>query len=104
MSSVARSQNEPEGAAEQRRREREVEGPRTTIRAARMHADFLVRASTELLSAAVDYDATLKRIASVVVPVLADWCVIYVVEQGAPQGRRAALAHADPTKEALAAE
>jgi PAS domain S-box-containing protein len=45
-------------------------------------------------------DATLQLIVDVVVPDLADWCVIDLIESGpsGPIGHRAAMAHADDSK------
>jgi signal transduction histidine kinase/GAF domain-containing protein len=55
-------------------------------------------------------DATLQRIAEVVVPDIADWCVIDLIEPGfsaedVPRtGRRVAMTHADPAKRPLLRE
>jgi PAS domain S-box-containing protein len=61
---------------------------------------FLVRA-TDVLSSSLDPEETLGRIADLAVPVLADWCVTYLLT---PAGsiRRLGVRHADPTKEAIA--
>ena len=80
--------------AEERRRQAEAE------QAARRHAEaeakrarFLSNVSS-VLSASLDYHATLAMLAELAVPELADWCVIDVVEE---DGRvaRVAAAHAD---------
>ena len=57
---------------------------------------FLAEASA-VLTSSLDYEATLGRIARLVVPSLADWCLVDVLE---PDGtlRRLAVAHADPEK------
>jgi two-component system, chemotaxis family, CheB/CheR fusion protein len=62
---------------------------------------FLVEAGAAMLPSSLDYQATLAVLAHVVVPRLADWCVIDLVE---PDGtiRQAAAAHVDREKERLA--
>ena len=63
---------------------------------------YLSRAS-ELLGSSLDYETTLERLARMIVPKLADWCAVHVVEgEGAP--RQLAVAHVDPTKVAWARE
>jgi PAS domain S-box-containing protein len=62
---------------------------------------FLVEAST-LLTASLDYQATLAQLANLAVPRMADWCAIDILEDG--RLRRLAVAHADPAKVALAHE
>ena len=67
---------------------------------ARQQASFLAEAGTAL-SASLDYEATLKAVARLAVPVIADWCAVDIVsEQGALQ--RLAVAHVDPEKVELA--
>lgn len=63
---------------------------------------FLSEAS-RVLSASLDYHETLRRVAELAVPHVADWCVVDVVE---PDGtlRRVAIAHRDPAKVALVEE
>jgi PAS domain S-box-containing protein len=63
---------------------------------------FLADVST-VLSAALDYSAMLDSLAHCIVPYLADWCAIDMVEE---EGwvHRLALAHRDPTKAALLQE
>ncbi|MDP9364424.1 MAG: GAF domain-containing protein, partial [Chloroflexota bacterium] len=61
---------------------------------------FLNEASAALASS-LDYEDTLRRVASLVVPRLADWCVVHVAaEDGAIAA--VATAHADPAKVELA--
>jgi signal transduction histidine kinase len=55
-----------------------------------------------ILADSVDYPATLQSLAELVVPRLADWCVVDVVE--ASGLRRVAVAHPDPRKRAVAEE
>jgi PAS domain S-box-containing protein len=60
--------------------------------------EFVLKVSDEL-SSALDYEEGLRRLARLVVPTMGDLCLIDVVEDGTI--RRAAAAHADPSKEAL---
>lgn len=57
---------------------------------------FLVEAS-EALASSLDYETTLASVARLVVPRLADWCSVYVVEEGGPP-RQLAVAHVDAAK------
>ena len=51
----------------------------------------------------LDYETTLEQLAQIVVPELADWCAVHIVEDdGAP--RQLAVAHVDPAKVAWARE
>jgi PAS domain S-box-containing protein len=56
-----------------------------------------------MLSASLDYEETLQRVAKLAVPELADWCVIDVFDE-AGELQRVATYHADPAKVAIAAE
>ena len=56
---------------------------------------FLAEASV-LLSSTLDYRAVLEAVAALVVPRLADWCVIQLLEDGALN--TVALSHVDPKK------
>jgi serine phosphatase RsbU (regulator of sigma subunit) len=60
---------------------------------------FLARAG-EVLGRSLDFDTTLRGVASLAVPELADWCVVDLLENGGAV-RRVALAHADPELERL---
>lgn len=60
---------------------------------------FLAEA-TKLLGSSLDYRDTLEKLARLVVPEIADWCVVDAIESGGP--RRIAVAHADPAKTAAA--
>jgi GAF domain-containing protein len=60
---------------------------------------FLAQASVELASS-LDYEATLKKVAWLAVPRLADWCAISLEQDGIL--RALAVAHVDPDKVALA--
>ncbi len=61
---------------------------------------FLVEAG-KVLTGSLDYETTLSRIARLAVPELADWCIVYVVEDDG-YIRRLDLAHVDPAKEDIA--
>jgi signal transduction histidine kinase len=67
---------------------------------ARRHAEeaaiYLSRA-TEILSSSLDYEDTLERFAHLVVPRLADWCAVDVLDEAGAR-RQLAVAHVDPEK------
>ena len=63
---------------------------------------FLARAGA-LLASSLDSEATLSSVARLAVSSLADWCVVYMNEEGGAT-RRLEVAHADPAKEGLVAE
>jgi PAS domain S-box-containing protein len=65
-------------------------------RALRFLADASVRLATSL-----DYDLTLRQVAWLAVPEVADWCMVDVVEADGVL-RRVAVAHADPERRDLA--
>ncbi|MFN2564440.1 MAG: GAF domain-containing protein [Gemmatimonadaceae bacterium] len=72
----------------------------TAEHAARARAAFLSDASA-LLASSLDYEATLASVARAVVPDLADWCSVEIVDEddaGNRSLRRLAVAHVDPTK------
>jgi signal transduction histidine kinase/ActR/RegA family two-component response regulator len=60
---------------------------------------FLAEAG-KLLAASLDHETTTDRIARLAVPILSDWCIVDLVEDG--QLRRVSVAYADPADEALA--
>jgi PAS domain S-box-containing protein len=70
--------------------------------AARVRADFLARAG-KLLDASLDYEETLRTLARIAVPEIADWCAITMLT---PDGelKNVITAHSDPAKQALAEE
>jgi serine phosphatase RsbU (regulator of sigma subunit) len=70
-------------------------------RAAAETLTFLAMASAEL-AASLDYRTTLRRVAQLTVPTLADWCAVQVIEDGLLQ--TVAVAHVDPAKVAWAWE
>jgi len=57
----------------------------------------LIAEASEQLTTSLDYETTLANVAALVVPTLADWCVVDVV---APDGsiQRLAIAHHDPAR------
>lgn len=57
---------------------------------------FLVQVSN-LLSSSLDYEKTLAKVVRIIVPNLADWCAIHIVEPNASL-RRLVVAHTDPQK------
>jgi PAS domain S-box-containing protein len=69
---------------------------------AREQLAFLLRASG-LLSASLDYEQTLSQVATLVVPRLADWASIQVLEEDGTL-RSLAIAHVDPAKVEMAEE
>ncbi|MDB5213481.1 MAG: Chemotaxis protein methyltransferase CheR [Myxococcaceae bacterium] len=67
----------------------------------RTAARFLAEATSRLASS-IDYAETLKAVAQALVPELADWCGVDLIEEGV--SRSLAVAHADPAKVQMAAE
>ena len=67
---------------------------------ANRHAAFLSEASAALGNS-LDYEATLRTVAELAVPHIADWCAVDVVDE---QGRvqRLAVAHVDPARAEMA--
>jgi anti-anti-sigma factor len=59
---------------------------------------FLAETS-KVLVASLDLDRTLDAVAQAAVPDLADWCIVFVLDE-ADVLRPVAIAHADPTREA----
>jgi signal transduction histidine kinase/ActR/RegA family two-component response regulator len=72
----------------------------TDLKRAEQDQHLLAEVS-RVLAASLDYLSGLANLVRLVVPALADWCVVdMVAEDGTVQ--RLAIAHADPAKEALA--
>lgn len=65
-------------------------------------ARFLAEAS-RLLAQSLDYEATLATVARLAMPELGAWCLVDIVEEDGSI-RRLAVAHPDPTKQALVRE
>jgi PAS domain S-box-containing protein len=57
-------------------------------------------AASRLLAESLDVEVTLQQVADLVVPTLADWCVVDLADKR--EVRRIALAHVDPNRVALA--
>jgi len=70
------------------------------LRDSRERLAFLAEASA-LLSSSLNYRTVLERLANLVVPSLADWCAVDVLEEDGTL-RRLAVAHADPAKRDVA--
>lgn len=69
---------------------------RQVAEAAKARLEFLAEASS-VLASSLEYARTLEHVATLVVPHLADWCVIDLLdEQGVPQ--RLKVAHSSPEK------
>jgi signal transduction histidine kinase/DNA-binding response OmpR family regulator len=88
---------------EARRRESERAASLAREQAARAEAEagqdrlaFLAAAS-EILASSLEYQTTLGRVARLAVPILADWCIVHLLEEDGAF-RALATAHADPTK------
>jgi PAS domain S-box-containing protein len=64
---------------------------------------FLVEAGALLASSSLDYEATLTALTRLVVPRLADWCAIEILNEDGTT-RRVSVAHMDPAKVRLAEE
>jgi PAS domain S-box-containing protein len=71
----------------------------TDARRREQHGRYLAQA-TGALSSTLDHDEMLSTLAKLMVPMLADWCAIHLLEADAL--RRVALAHVDPEKVAFA--
>jgi PAS domain S-box-containing protein len=63
---------------------------------------FVVEAASTLATS-LDYTETLRRVAQLAVPAMADWCVVDIGQPGAAP-ERVAVWHRDPEKRALAEE
>lgn len=71
---------------------------RTELELAERRAAFLAEASSILVAASLDFDATLRALARLAVSRLADWCAIHAIS---PSGAltRAAVTHNNPQME-----
>ena len=72
---------------------------RLRAEASAAHQEFLARVRTQL-GASLDYEETLRAIADLAVPFMADWCSVDVVETNG-WVRRLGVACADPAKRAI---
>jgi len=71
-------------------------------RDARSRADFLARAGA-MLDASLDYEETLRAVAQIAVPEIADWCAVSVLDDSGDL-HDVATAHVDEDKRAIAGE
>jgi signal transduction histidine kinase len=71
-------------------------------RAAQRRLAFLAEASAHL-AGSLDYETTLRRVARLAVPEMADWCVVDTLDEDGAI-RLLAVAHVDPSKEAVVRE
>jgi PAS domain S-box-containing protein len=62
-------------------------------------ATHLLADAGRILAESLDYQTTLTHVARLSVPVLSDWCIVDLLENG--ESRRLAGAHVDPAKELL---
>jgi PAS domain S-box-containing protein len=74
----------------------------TERRRAELRATFLVEASAALASS-LDYEQTLRNVARLAVPRIADWCAVDLLDADGTR-RTVAVAHVDPERLALAQE
>lgn len=79
--------------------EEEIRRAHEEAEEARKRLAFLADASVRL-GASLDYDRTLATLAAIVVPAIADWCSVDLLDERG-ELRRVALVHADPHKTAL---
>ena len=63
----------------------------------------LLAEATRLLASSLDIDETIRRLAELAVPGIADWCVIELLDETG-QLRPVAITHANPARVALATE
>jgi signal transduction histidine kinase len=75
---------------------------RRALEAAQQRSSFLAQASAAL-SESLDYKKTLRRVAELSVPDIADWCTVTAVDEDGVL-RRVAVVHRDPAKADLVAE
>jgi PAS domain S-box-containing protein len=80
----------------------EEQEARRAAEAARDRLAFIAQAG-ETLGESLDYRATLRRVAEIAVPRLADWCAVHVVDEHEAL-EQVAVAHSDPARLELARE
>ena len=86
--------------------EQERERHLAAERAARADAEraqrrlALLAEATSMLAATLDVDESLDRLTSLVVPMMADWCTVHLLD-GSGGVQRVAARHRDPDKDAL---
>lgn len=72
----------------------------TSEKTAELRQHFIGRA-TETLMSSIDYQETLRNVAWLAVPEIADWCAVDLVDEGGNR-EQVVVAHPDPAKLALA--
>jgi PAS domain S-box-containing protein len=72
----------------------------TEVKRAQLAESFMAEAS-RVLASSMDHSETLKRVAQLAVPQIADWCAVDVVGEDG-EIERVAVHHADPSRLALA--
>lgn len=73
----------------------------TASRRRTLRLEFLAQTTNQVLASSLDYQETLRNVASLAVPQIADWCAVDLFNEGG--GRESvAVAHTDPTKLAMA--
>ena len=72
----------------------------TEQRHAEERVRFLAEAGT-LLSASLDFESTLAELAALLVPGLADYCIVDVIDEATGALRQVAFSHRDPEREEL---
>jgi PAS domain S-box-containing protein len=80
-----------------------AETAREEAEAARRRTEFLAAAGARLAAVSTDYEATLREVARVAVPAIADWCT-FTLADGRDKLRTVAVAAAEPGLESLARE
>jgi PAS domain S-box-containing protein len=73
----------------------------TPEKTAELRQRFLSRA-TETLMASLDYQETLRNVAWLAVPEIADWCAVDLVDEAGGLRQQVVVAHPDPAKLSLA--
>ena len=71
-------------------------------REARVRADFLARAGA-ILDASLDYEETLRSVAQIAIPEVADWCAVSVLDDAGVL-QEVATAHVDDAQREIGAE
>ncbi len=99
---IGQSVERIEAQAQQRAATEAAEAARIDAQAMEKRASFLAEAGAALASS-LDLQQTLRRVAALGVPGIADWCTVAALDDEGTL-RRVAVAHADPEKRELVAE
>ncbi|MCZ7568742.1 MAG: ATP-binding protein [Ardenticatenaceae bacterium] len=100
ITSVIRDITERQRAEEERAQLVREQAARAVAEAAQQRLLFLAHAGKQL-ARSLDYETTLKNVAQLAVPILADWCTVDVIDEEG-QIRHVAVAHVNPEKVAWA--